>query len=353
MKEGNMIKDCIKVPTCPQKVRVGRIRYINVAPVYYGIEHGLKPSYMGLVRETPAALNRMMEKGEIDISPVSSASYARNYKDWDLLPGLSISSFGKVMSVILASNLPLEELDNRKILLSDESASAIEMLKLVLSWKNISPVYETGSIQEKDAATYQDHDAVLVIGNSALTGEWNRRFKYIWDLGAIWQQMTGLPFVFAVWAVRKTFSGKRPEIVAEVADLLMKSKKQGDLNLEHIQESTSRLLDIDIETCRIYFNRLNYDLGKIQIQGLTSFYQGLYRQGIISEPVKISFIPSLLQMKTAPDSRNFLYGAPSRIPVFLTNMQKQAYLSLRLLPFPLPLKKVFPQLYHLLRQDRR
>jgi chorismate dehydratase len=308
---------------------------------------------MELVSETPAALNRMMEKEEIDISPVSSVAYARNYKDWDLLPGLSISSFGKVMSVILASNLPIEELDTRKILLSDESASAVEMLKLVLSWKNITPVYETGSIQEKNTARYQNYDAVLVIGNSALTGEWNRHFKYIWDLGSIWQHMTGLPFVFAVWAVRKSFFGKRPEVVAEVADLLRKSKQQGDLNLENIQEATSRLLDIDMDTCRIYFNRLNYDLEKIQIEGLTSFYQGLYRQGIIPEPVKISFIPSPLQMKTVPDSRNLLYETHSRISAFLTNMQKQAYLNLRSLPFPLPLKKVFPQLLHLLRQDRR
>lgn len=348
-----MIKESVKFSTCAKKVRVGRIRYINVEPVYYGIEQGLKPSYMELVNETPAALNRMMERGEIDISPVSSAAYARNYKDWDLLPGLSISSFGKVMSVILASDLPLEELNNRKILLSDESASAVEMLKLVLSWKNISPVYETGSIQEKNTATYRDHDAVLVIGNSALTGEWNRLFKYIWDLGSIWRHMTGLPFVFAVWAVRKSFSGNRPEIVAEVADLLIESKQQGDLNLEHIQESTSGLLGIDIDTCRIYFNMLNYDLEKNQINGLKSFYRGLYQQGIISEPVKISFIPSPPQMKTAPDSRNLLYGTDARIPALLTNMQKQAYLSLRSLPFPLPLKKVFPQLLHHLRQDRR
>jgi chorismate dehydratase len=348
-----MITKSVKFSTRLKKVRVGRIRYINVVPVYYGIEQGLKPSYMKLVNETPAALNRMMERGEIDISPVSSAAYARNYKDWDLLPGLSISSFGNVMSVILASNLPIEELDNRKILLSDESASAVEMLKLVLSWKNISPVYETGSIKEKDVTTYQDHDAVLVIGNSALTGKWNRRFKYIWDLGSIWQHMTGLPFVFAVWAVRKSFSAKQPEIVAEVADLLMKSKQQGSLNLEYIQKSTSRLLGIDIDTCRTYFKRLNYDLERIQIQGLTSFYRGLCRQGIISEPVKISFIPSSPELKTAPEPRELLYSRYSRIPALLTNMQKQAYLSLRSLHFPLPLKKVFPQLYHLLRQDRR
>lgn len=353
MREKNMITDRINFSAGSEKVRVGRIRYINVAPVYYGFEQGEKPFCMELVCETPAVLNRMMEKGEIDISPVSSASYARNYKDWDLLPGLSISSFGKVMSVILASNLPLEKLDNRKILLSDESASAAEMLKLILSWKKISPVYETGPIQEKNTAVYPDHDAVLVIGNAALTGEWDRCFKYIWDLGSIWQQMTGLPFVFAVWAVRKSFSGKRPEIVAEVADLLRKSKQQGELNLEHIQESTSRFLDIDLDTCRIYFNRLNYDLEKIHLQGLARFYRGLYRQGILSDPVKISFIASPLQMEKASHFRNVHCGVPSRIPAWLTNRQKQATLSLRSLHFSLPLRKVFPQLVNLLRQDRR
>jgi len=338
---------------CPEKVRVGRICYINVKPVYYGIDQGLKPSYMELVSETPAVLNRMMENGEIDISPVSSAAYARNYKDWDLLPGLSISSFGRVMSVILASNLPLEQLGNRNILLSDESASAAEMLKLILSWKHIQPVYETGSLQDQYSSLHLNYDAVLVIGNPALTGEWGRRFKYIWDLGTIWRQMTGLPFVFALWAVRKPFSKKRPEIVAEIAELLQKSKLQGQLNLEHIQNETSELLGIDRDTCRIYFNRVNYDLDKIQMKGLTCFYQGLYRQEIISEPVKISFISFSLKAKMEADLRNLLYRIHSRIANILTNMQKRAYLSLESPHFPLPLKKVFPQLLHLLRPDRR
>jgi len=336
-----------------EKVRVGKICYINVKPVYFGIDQGMKPSWMELVSETPAALNRMMEKGEIDISPVSSAAYARNYKDWDLLPGFSISSFGRVMSVILASNLPIDDLGNRNIFLSDESASAAEMLKLMLSWKHIHPVYETGSIQGQVPSMHRNFDAVLVIGNQALTGNWDRRFKYIWDLGAIWRQMTGLPFVYAVWAVRKSFVGKRPEIVADIMNLLRKSKLQGLLNLEYIQNETSKLLGMDRDTCRLYFNRISYDLDEIRMRGLAHFYNGLYRQGILSEPVTISFIPPLRQAETETGLWNLMNGIRSGIMNLLTDVQTQAYLSLESPFFPGPLKKVFPQLLHLLRPDRR
>ena len=333
-------------------IRVGRIGYINVAPVYYGLEQAEPPSHIRLISEPPAVLNRMMEEGLIDISPVSSAAFARNHHRWSLLPNLSISSFGEVMSVILASNVPLEELGNRKILLSDESASAADMLKLVLSWKKILPQFETGTVSPDKSSTYENHDAVLVIGNSALTGAWHRRFRYRFDLGDLWKQVTGLPFVFAVWAVRKEFARKYPKLVIDIAKHFERSKQRGRMNMAAIRETASQQLDLDPEVCRTYFEKLHYRLGHFELQGLKTFYQGLYEEKIVPERVTLSFFPTLIEGKKAEEAFESetaigLHGMMDSI-----SRQKSALLNLGSRHLPLPLKKVFPQLLHLFRQDR-
>jgi len=333
-------------------IRVGRIEYINVAPVYYGLEHTQTPSHIRLISEPPAVLNRMMEQGEIDISPVSSAAYARNHHQWSLLPNLSISAFGKVMSVILASNYPLEELGSRKILLTDESASAAEMLKLLLSWKGICPRFETGSVASSTNSASREHDAFLVIGNRALTGRWNQRFQYVFDLGELWKETTGFPFVFAVWAVRKSFAKQHPGLVLEIAKRFEQSKQLGMAHMTEIQETTSRLLDLDPDCCKTYFNRLNYRLEPFETQGLKAFYQGLAKEKVVPEPVKLSFFPTMIE---GGKSRVFHeqqpeYSLPRKM-VYLSK-QRQALVNLGLHHLPLPLKKVFPQLLHLLRQGR-
>ncbi|RJP77886.1 MAG: ABC transporter substrate-binding protein [Desulfobacteraceae bacterium] len=338
--------------TDPKIIRVGRIGYINVAPVYYGLEQAGTPSHIRLISQPPAVLNRMMEQGMIDISPVSSAAFARNHHDWSLLPNLSISAFGKVMSVLLVSNHPLEKLENRNILLSDESASAADMLKLILSWKKIFPQFETGAIHPDNSSTWENHDAVLVIGNSALTGGWQNRFQYVYDLGELWKQVTGLPFVFAVWAVRKTFARENSRIVTDIAGHFERSKQLGRMNMPEIRKAASNLLNLDPNECRTYFEKLQYGLGHFELQGLKTFYQGLYAEKIVPERVKLSFFPTLIQGKKTksligPESAYILSGYMKSI-----NRQKAALLNLGLIHLPLPLKKVFPQLLHLFRQGR-
>jgi chorismate dehydratase len=334
-------------------IKVGRIEYVNVAPVYYGLEQEDAPANIQLVRKPPAVLNHMMEQGRIDISPVSSAAFARNHHQWSLLPNLSISSFGTVMSVILASHYPLEELDNRKILLSDESASAADMLRLVLSWKHIFPRFETGSVTCDAQATYADYDAVLVIGNNALSGGWNHRFQYGFDLGELWKEVTGLPFVFAVWAVRKAFARQHPIIVTEIARHFEHSKQLGRRNIDKIEEMACTALDLDPGDCHTYFQILKYGLGHFELLGLKKFYQGLYEERIIPDPVKLAFFPTLINGEKTENDIPAESSEKIIEEAVLFSRQKSALLNLGLRHLPVPLKKVFPQLLHLLRQDRR
>ncbi len=270
------------------KVNLGRISYMNVVPVYYGLDNGLKPDWLNIVSAPPSILNNMMVKNELDISPVSSVAYAKNRNEWLLLPDLSISCFGKVMSVILVSKKPFEKLTDKKVIITDKSAAAAELLKLLFSIKRVNPVFETMPIQCPDEIK-NFADAALIIGDKALKEKWELHFDHVFDLGRMWLELTDLPFVFALWAVRKSFADRQPEVVSSIIKLFDISKEQGNKNLEAIAAKASEILGIDIAICRKYYELLNYNLDPLQLKGLTSFFEKLYHKKILPPKVLLRF----------------------------------------------------------------
>jgi len=271
------------------RVRVGQIRYINVLPIYYGFNQDLMPSYIQLISESPSHLNQMMADGSIDISPISSFAFAQHQHEWLIFPDLSISCCGPVMSVILVSHVPLEDLNNKIIALSEESATAAGLLMLLLSRQHIFPTYE--SKQFHIIEEIQSHiDAALVIGDSALKENWKKRFPYIYDLGAMWYNRTHLPFVFAIWVVRKTFFEQYPEYVAKIQAFFNQSKKMGIKNIHHISKDAALKLGIDHQLCKDYYDHFSFDLFDIHMKGLMAFYDGLHQEGIIPEKTNLQFV---------------------------------------------------------------
>ena len=96
-----------------KKVTMGKISYINASPVFYGLDHGLLPPWLKMESDVPSVLNRKIITGQIKISPISAAFYAMNHKELLLLPDLSISCHGRVLSVILASHYPIDDLEGK------------------------------------------------------------------------------------------------------------------------------------------------------------------------------------------------------------------------------------------------
>lgn len=270
-------------------VKIGRISYINVAPIYYGLDKGLKPAWLNMVTAPPSVLNNMMANGDIDISPISSVAYARHQKDWLLLPDLSIACSGDVMSVILVSRYPFDKLNNKRVILIDESATAVELLKLLFIIKKTKPIFETGAIRYPNDIP-KNADAALIIGDAALKEKWSDHYDYIYDLGNMWMELTGLPFVFAVWAVQKSFAHKRPEALSAIINLFHISKKDGNRHLRQIAASASSKLGISLDMSEKYYDRLCCNLRSMQIKGLERFFSNLYKEKILSEKVSLSFI---------------------------------------------------------------
>jgi chorismate dehydratase len=253
-------------------LRLGRIQYMNVAPIYYELDQFDQGEYQ-LTSAPPATLNQMLTKAQLDISPVSSIAYGYNQHQWYLLPDLSISSWGKVMSVRLVSKCRFENLNNKHIILTKESETAAALLKLLLKTKNIVARYSSRPIRSPDWIT--DSDAALVIGDIAISYPWKKLFPHVYDLGELWYLQTNLPFVFGVWAVRKQYAEENPDKVRRLTQQFYQSKQSGLKNISRISQMVSQKLGIDKHLCNTYYQCLNYDLSDMHISGLQAFFDGL------------------------------------------------------------------------------
>ena len=172
-------------------LRIGRIAYLNVAPYFhYLTEQGFKGE---IAAGVPSELNRMLAEGTIDACPSSSYEYGLRADDYLLLPGHSISSIGPVHSVLLFTQGPLNDLSGQEIAITGESATSINLLKILLK-----EFYRIGEVFFKVPdrtveACLQDGQSVLLIGDRALEAARNcPPGVQITDLGALWYHFTGL-----------------------------------------------------------------------------------------------------------------------------------------------------------------
>lgn len=267
---------------------MGRISYINASPVYYGLDHGLAPDWLTLVTDVPAALNEQITAGDIDISPISAAYYAMHHRELLLLPDFSISCHGPVMSVICAANFPLDALTGKTVMFSRESATGAAFLQMIFARRGVVPDFRVGPVGDINAIP-KEVDAVMVIGDAALTQPWKHRFAYCFDLGQIWYEMMHLPFVFAVWVVRRSYAAAHPQRVAQARELLVASREAGYANLDAVIAEGQAKLGLDRQVVAGYYDRLYCDLDPLKIKAMTCFFDALYQQKMLSSPAKIAF----------------------------------------------------------------
>jgi len=277
----------ISLPEIKSRAKIGRISYFNVAPVYFGLEQLAVFPEIQTQSRPPAVLNRMLEAGRLDISPVSASAYARNADQWMILPDLSISCTGRVMSVLLVSREPFERLDERKVCLSSDSAAAADLLRLLFARSHVKPVYSPVSVKLPD--DLDGSDAGLVIGDAALALNWRKYYRHVYDLGQMWLRWTGLPFVFAVWAVRRGFADAHPEQVEQILETFELSKESGLAHIVKIAGQAAQGLGLDFKTAMTYFLRLHYGLGDLEYRGLQTFFDMLYQYGRLDQPASPRF----------------------------------------------------------------
>ncbi|MBF0302659.1 MAG: menaquinone biosynthesis protein [Desulfamplus sp.] len=267
---------------------MGKIDYINASPVYYGLDHGLKPEWIEMIEGPPAVLNSMIKNSQLEISPVSSAFYGMNHKELMILPDLSISCHGEVLSVILMTNYPIEELDSKTIVLTQDSATSAALVKLVVIQKGINPNFITGKLRTVSDVP-SDADAAMIIGDAAMSQPWEKRFKYRIDLGNLWYETTGLPFVFALWVVRREIVISHYDEIKDALEILYKSRQEGYNNIDKVIAAGAKKLGLDNGYVGRYFELLKCNLDELKVKALKYFFLSLYQNSLLPEKVEVQF----------------------------------------------------------------
>jgi len=270
----------------PPNLRLGRISYLNVLPIYHPIEDGWVKHDFDIVSGPPATLNELIRAGELDLSACSSIEYARNPGRYYLLPDLAIGSRGPVKSVLLLSRVPLHKLADASVLVTAETHTSAALLRIVLERVHkVKPTFvkSSGSVRHALAQGAQD-PAVLAIGDEALAMRTDPRFPYQLDLGEVWRDWTGLPFVFGVWVARREAVEARRDEVARASRILCQSKRAGVAAIEEVVSLASLTKPkMSRAEIRRYFGHLSYDLGPEEQQGLSRFFDCLAEHGFISQ----------------------------------------------------------------------
>ncbi len=262
-----------------EKLNLGRIGYLNVLPVYFPLESGIVSHPFTIIPGVPSFLNGLVAQGALDISPVSSIEYARRSSLYYIVPEISICSYGEVKSVLLLSRYPVEQLTGRRILVSSQSHTSVGLLKVLARMRfDIDPVFEAGSFSEL-AEAGKHPDAFLAIGDEALRLRRSGIYPEVIDLGAEWYKWTGLPFVFALWVVRKRAIEEKNGRIGAAIDALLASKRWGCSNVERICEAASGAGVLDMSELREYYRCLQFDLDEKEQAGLEKFYSYLFRIG--------------------------------------------------------------------------
>ena len=260
--------------------RVGHIQFLNCLPLYWGLVRSGALLDVELTKDTPDRLNDALIAGDLDIGPVSLVEYLRHADELLLLPDLAVGSDGPVLSVNLVSQVPLGELAGRRVALGSTSRTSVLLARLWLAARHgVEPAYYT--CPPDLGAMMLEASAAVLIGDAALRATYDapRRGLAVHDLGSAWRDWTGLPMVFAVWAVRRSFAADHPGLVKDVHEAFLRSRDHALDRIDEVAEQAARWEAFDAATLAGYFRRLDFSLGERQVAGLLEFARRVAETG--------------------------------------------------------------------------
>lgn len=274
-----------------QKLKIGRISYANLFPIFYMLERECDCSRYEFIEGVPSNLNRMLRNGEVDVSPSSSIEYLRDTNKYSVIEGHSISSIGPIGSIILFSKKPIERLDGMTVFTSSQSETSVALLEII--FKKFIKI--KCALKQKDLclpisdSQLEGSDAYLLIGDDALTAHkivikhgLITEFIYTYDLGELWHKHTGLPFTFALWIHRKDCCMEKAELLERFKNDLNNAKKLALKNFKKIASSSPLKGILTEDELITYWENISYDFGDKHKKGLELFRKYSEELGLIT-----------------------------------------------------------------------
>jgi predicted solute-binding protein len=244
--------------------RVGSVPYLNAVPLTRGLEDQI-------IFVPPSKLAEMLRRDELDAALVSVTEVLLNDR-YDILDGIAVASLGEVQSVFLAHRRSVEEAT--EIFCDTASLTSVSLLQVLLAERGLRP--ELRPLASYEWTTLPDY--ALLIGDPAIDFLRGPREHRIWDLGAAWFDLTKLPFVYAVWALRRGL---------DTASLRRQLREAKSFGLETLDEIISSRTEYDYEFRRDYLTwHVHFHLGADEKRGLAKFMELLRKHGFgpIYEP---------------------------------------------------------------------
>jgi predicted solute-binding protein len=243
-------------------LKVGCLSYINALPLSLPFLLGKVRSQVEWIYDIPNNLNKMVKEGQVDIALTSSVSALD--PPFFHLPGFGIVASQKVLSVNLYTRVPLFALDRAQIAVTDQSATAVSLLKVLCFslWK-IEPQF----VPYDRTLAEIEHPAFLLIGDEALRQQEIAGFTTV-DLASAWYELTSLPFVFALFVIREGVSiAKIASFRNELNHGLLWSENHPEL----VEQEAVKRSHLNPDIIHHYYSQLRFRLGREDIKSLNHF----------------------------------------------------------------------------------
>jgi chorismate dehydratase len=241
------------------KLRVGAVNYLNTKPLIERLTD-FAPN-IELTLDLPSRLADQLAAGQLDVGLIPVVEYFRG-DNYSFIPNIAIGSRGPVLSVTLFSQVPWEAI--RTVALDEGSRTSAALTQIILR-KRYGVKPEVRPLPIDASAEALDTDAVLLIGDRAMRA-CLPGYRYAYDLGEEWTNWTGLPMVFAVWALRAGVQ------LGETEAAFRKAKEYGLAHAGEIAQREAERLKLDAGYCRRYFtNVIRYNLGPVELAGMRKF----------------------------------------------------------------------------------
>lgn len=242
------------------RVRVGCVSYLNTLPLIEGLELW---SEAELIRAVPSKLVSMLERDEADVALVSLVDAARSAVPLAILPVGMIGSDGPTLTVRLYSQVPIERIT--RVHADTDSHTSVALCRLLLAERfgieatiidyDAREQMPTSPEEPRDADSASPWpEAMLLIGDKVVTSSPPAvRYPHQLDLGEAWKELTGLPFVYAVWMCRADRT-EDPRVQAAAA-LLDRQRRHNQTRIDAIVTRRAPEHRWPVDLARTYIGR--------------------------------------------------------------------------------------------------
>jgi chorismate dehydratase len=249
--------------------RLGAVGYLNARPLVHGLD--ARKHLFSIRFDVPSTCATLLHAGDIDLGMIPSIEYQRGPEAYRIVPDLGIVSDGDVVSVALFTRVPVEAIRTIGLDTSSRTSAGLTRILCREAW-HIDPRFE--SIPPDVAARVEGCDAALLIGDPALFLDHASAGLMKVDLGAEWTRMTGLPFVWAVWA------GRADALTPAHVAALQEARDAGVADADAIADAYAG--PSRAEVCRAYLrDNIQYRLGERGAAGLRRYYELAARHGVV------------------------------------------------------------------------